>query len=357
MPLEVNYRPTRFTSLRADEWTPAPRGPVMMLDLDALVVDGRRVAGRFVIAGDLGSLEVDWGDGSARQPIVSPWRFEHTYAVDSVYTVRALAVSTAGRPAVDTITIQARGTPTGGGPGPATYNDIVLADRPVGFWPLNDAPGSDTLADLSANRNSVSAPAGLTLGVAGLADGETGGEVAPGTSGYFEFDGVDVFGIPWPEEVGANSMEIWADVADPQISQALVALDSYGDYSFVMATYAGSVAFSSHLPPNYPATPPQPLTPGLHHLVGVYTDTALILYDDGEVAQAAAASGTQPLFSVGALGRRGDVEVRGSEMPPAAGRFVKPAFYDYALSQTQIRAHYTAGRLPAPDPETRRRAR
>jgi hypothetical protein len=351
-----------FAGRRPNEPTPAPPGPIVLLDPDEVVVDGRRVAGRLIIAGDIDTLVADWGDGTPREPIDSPWRFEHTYALDAVYEIRAIATSLEGRTSVQGVRVQAYGDPTGGG-GPApdlTYNDIVLADRPVAFWPLNDAPGSDTIVDLSANRNHVPAPAGLTLGVPGLADGETGGAVVEGSSGYFELPGEAVFGIPWPEEIGANSMEIWAQVADPQESQALVALDSYGDYSYVISTYLGNVAFATHLLPGFPATPPHPLPPGLHHLVGVYTGAALALYLDGVVAQAiGGASGTQPLYSVGVIGRRGDAEEAeelSGEVLPTVGRFVKVAFYDYALPAGRVAAHYAAGAgseavEPPPDPE------
>jgi Concanavalin A-like lectin/glucanases superfamily/CARDB len=73
---------------------------------------------------------------------------------------------------------------------PPSYAAQVLADGPIGYWRLGEAPGSPTAADSSVNGNNGNYTGGITLGqpgfhggdTAALFDGATGRIVVPNSA-------------------------------------------------------------------------------------------------------------------------------------------------------------------------------
>jgi PKD domain len=111
----------RFTSAfagrRPNEPTPAPPGPDIRLEPD-YVINGRLVNGQLLINGStnpdptVANVEIDWGDGTPRQRIVSPYGIVHQYAVDAVYPLRVYATDVDGRTTQAGASVQAQGDPT-----------------------------------------------------------------------------------------------------------------------------------------------------------------------------------------------------------------------------------------------------
>ena len=70
---------------------------------------------------------------------------------------------------------------------PITFATEALADGPIGYWRLGEAPGSASAADASGNANNGTYSGGITLGqpgfhggdTAALFDGKTGRVVVP----------------------------------------------------------------------------------------------------------------------------------------------------------------------------------
>ncbi len=73
---------------------------------------------------------------------------------------------------------------------PITFATEVLADGPIGFWRLGEAPGTASAADASGNANNGTYSGGITLGqpgfhggdTAALFDGATGRVVVPNSN-------------------------------------------------------------------------------------------------------------------------------------------------------------------------------
>jgi hypothetical protein len=84
------------------------------------------------------------------------------------------------------------------GSGSTSFAAEVLADEPIGYWRLGEAPGSTRAADASGNANTGSySSSGITLGQPGLHSGDTAAL----------FDGV-TGRIVVPNSVSLNPLEI-----------------------------------------------------------------------------------------------------------------------------------------------------
>jgi Concanavalin A-like lectin/glucanases superfamily len=343
--LEVNYRPTRFRSLRADEWTSAPPGPTLTLDPALTGADGRRIFGR-LLTGGAATVEVDWGDGTPYEALVAPYNFEHTYAVDAVYLLRAIATSAAGRTSVETARVQAMGTPTGGGgPGPGpedAYRDLVLSHNPVAYYRLGVNAGGFGADECGgppgAFGGTTTTPAMNLL---------RGG--AAGASTQFGDGDLHVEGHP-----GLGFEGVWT------IEVVLWTIDAIGRCICYSDTYLWGVTI---IAPNslhalreggaaaVPLAPAIPLTSPVH-FVYVEDEGHVTVYLNGVVAHDAPAEveveefeGDQPHApGSGRAGRRLD---GGS---PFGGLLQEWALYDHKLTAGEVRAHVAAAGL-TPDPE------
>src|SRR3954449_8950644 len=56
---------------------------------------------------------------------------------------------------------------------PIRFATEVLADGPIGYWRLGEAPGGATASDVSGNANNGAYSGGITLGQPGFHGGDT----------------------------------------------------------------------------------------------------------------------------------------------------------------------------------------
>jgi len=226
------------------------------------------------------------------------------------------------------------------------YSSIVLADRPLGFWKLDEAAGISAASDSSGNGYHGTYNAGVTRGVSGplLLESTT-------TSAFFDGTGTGTVTLPNSLVIPVNSpitVEFWtyvttADAAGGHSSFTLGNLTSpnfckghvpwstgqiYWDYG--LNTGVGRIWGS------YPSS-------GLDHWTHVVLVSAGALgslrsiYLNGVILYAENASGGPAVSLTG--GFIGGEPIGGSY---AKGKISQFAVYNYVLSATQIAAHYRA---------------
>jgi hypothetical protein len=125
MPLEVNYPPQRFTSLRPNEPdTSATPGPAVVIT-NVLTAGLRKSFTLTVDPTNLDTVEAEWGDGTSEMvggPF--PKTVSHTYPDTAVYEIRVIARSTLGRVSVNFFNVQVGTSPV---PDPAAEFTISPA--------------------------------------------------------------------------------------------------------------------------------------------------------------------------------------------------------------------------------------
>ncbi|MGC9237973.1 MAG: hypothetical protein ACP5GF_13975, partial [Thiomonas sp.] len=116
------------------------------------------------------------------------------------------------------------------------YAAVVLADKPVAYWPLNETSGT-TAYDLSGNGNDATYTTGFALGSPPIASGLSVCCNLTGTGSYISGPASPV-NIP----VGNDSytLEIWANstYAESQYAQygaQLLGFGGYGTNNYVNA--------------------------------------------------------------------------------------------------------------------------
>lgn len=228
-----------------------------------------------------------------------------------------------------------------------TYDQVVLADSPLGYWKLGESSGP-TLADSSGNGHDATITGSLTLGAAGLIPRSTGKSVTfPGTTGNY----AEVAGAAWMDQA-SFSVEAWiASVA----AGTSVYLSRYGNtdatdiWDFYIATNVKAQGYNTHTAP-YTLDSGAAANDGKAHHV-VFTQEAGVgqkLYVDGSLVntgtdQVWTRSTTQPL-------RFGQ---RGAGTLFYAGSMQAVAFYGATLSPARIAVHNSAGRFTDTSVNTR----
>ncbi len=232
--------------------------------------------------------------------------------------------------------------------GPATsYRSAILADSPIAYWRLGEASGTVATDEKGSYPGTyVGSP---TLGVTGAVTGDTAVTFDGSTewmtvanSTPFEFSGTAPFSLEaWFKHTpDANFRRIFS-IEDPAIGKGIqVAASNLGGGS--LDFLRGNSSTTSDLGVTG-------LSPGVfHQVVATYDGTNMRLYvDTAEVPGSPLPSSlsilTGKTFRLGAY-------------PTGAAAFNgaldEPAVYNYALTPTQIAAHYaaaTAAALP-PDP-------
>lgn len=226
------------------------------------------------------------------------------------------------------------------------YEDIVLADSPVAFWPMQEASGD--LVDVVAARNAV-----LT-GTSTVTYSQSG----PGGMSSVEFPGTG------GTHFSVNDNDVWS----PDSLSAEAWLYLSGDWGagqrFWGSKHAGSGAYSEWLgliynPPSFKSYNQITTTSATswrlvnasvsitqetwHYMVFTYDNstTTLTTYLDGNfVASDNTGSGTRRGNSSGQLNIGYLQGTGGTEA--WKGRISHFAFYDYVLTSTQISNHYSA---------------
>jgi concanavalin A-like lectin/glucanase superfamily protein len=216
--------------------------------------------------------------------------------------------------------------------GVSGYAAAVLADSPWAFWPCDDASGSSQLADASGNARPFT---------------------VNGTPNAWRQSGAgsSVLGIEWPAATtawatgtvnptanpSAVTLEAWVFLTATPASQFVVAaidtssagiylsVESGGQARFTVVNTGGSFVSSTVLALNT-----------WHHLVGVSTGGVHHLrYDKTN-------SGTNSKALPTMSGKAPQIHRRGTGVTSSGGIVGPVSYYETALSDAQIDAHYNA---------------
>jgi hypothetical protein len=255
-------------------------------------------------------------------------------------TVSQQMVGTLPEPIVGTIaqTLKVVQAMVGTVDGPATsYRDLIVADSPISYWRLGETSGS-VVDEMGAANGTVNGT--ITRGVAGLlaGDPDTAYEF-PGGSGHF-------IGTGWSSLYNRSNLtvEAWIKISDATGWPMIAGRDTQSSFRvFQFRVQQSTGVLNAHLwnssgtLTSFDTT--KRVDDGVPHHVAVTVDgTTARLYIDG-VQEASTAFGTMAQNT--AEMRVGGIQ--GANTQSWRGVLDEVAFYNYALSASQIAAHHTAG--------------
>lgn len=229
----------------------------------------------------------------------------------------------------------------------ATYGATVLADAPLGYWPLDEEPGADEAKDLSGHGHPATAFGTIHFG-------EAGALARAGTSGA-RTDGFSYLSVGRSFDVGPNksfTVEAWIKPAqldglyrfawgnerlEPPSKRQGISL-------YLRSTETNYIRMHNGAPEGNAGTGPLVLGK-FHHVVVRYDGPARLssLVVDGKLAAENADFGPSDVtssapFTFGATGAVG-----GS---PFEGTLDELAIYDHVVPCGRLRAHLAAAKLP-----------
>lgn len=201
------------------------------------------------------------------------------------------------------------------------YDDAVLADAPLYYWPLDDPAGSTSARNLGSAASTTSSVAGVTFGAAGLGDGPT--------SASFDGTGSVALTGPTAPAMTASSMEVIYQRNGGGGIPNLVYL--FGD-SWSIKLYSG---FTYKCGSSTYVASGTTLPAGRAHLAAVWNGAEVIFYVNGsEVSRKAYTSTFNGGTFGGSLGSGGYV-----------GSLAGVAAYNKALTPDRVLAHAKAAGL------------
>ena len=221
---------------------------------------------------------------------------------------------------------------------PATYADVVLADRPSSYWRFGETDVASGARD-ETGRAQATATAGVTRGTAGALAGD------PNTA--FAFDGVlgSVVAPDLYTFAGRSpfSVEVWVAPSPGGLPFQRLCNHRYG------TPHTGWLLF---LDPQKRATFERwsgnqllgavsaPLAAGVYaHVVATYDGAALSLYVNGALAQTTRDAREIAPFTAPLVWGAASTDV----IDFFSGRLDEGAIYDHALSPDRIARHHAAG--------------
>jgi hypothetical protein len=249
-------------------------------------------------------------------------------APDGEYRVRLTAQPEGGEPQSFTATV------TVARPAPGSYASLVGADRPVGFWPMDDTDGQ--VRDVSAHGNDAVVHGSVRSGQPGPLAGETSSSMSL-DGGYLEVP--DSSSLDF---TGPYTLEAWVQPRDSGDQGVLEKYDAPARNGYLLRLGARNRPEAMNLSDTLSTTGPgdKPVLQwGWHHLVSVYDGSTLTTYLDGARLRSVP-MGRIPTAGASSLkiGARGD---------DAGNRFgglmADVAVYDHALTAAQVGAHYVKG--------------
>jgi hypothetical protein len=219
----------------------------------------------------------------------------------------------------------------------AGYQAIILSDAPVAYWRLGETSGT-TAYDISGNGLNGTYQGGVTLGQPGALVGD--GDTAAGFNGS-----TGLVSIPQISSLaGASfSVETWFYLSTTPPSNGLVLVDIR-----VSETVNGHIVLvvdtATRLVGGFYANSTAGGNIGLnawYHGVLTYdaSPQTIQLYLNG--SQVASRSGVGPLLSGTQTNKIGNHTLLAQS--PWPGRIDEVAIYNYALSASQVAAHYRTG--------------
>ena len=228
------------------------------------------------------------------------------------------------------------------------YATAVLADHPVSYWRLNDAPGSSVAADQES-----------------LNPGAIGGSPTfqqPGPSGITDGAAIEFTGGQWID-VGSNlmtanlwSVEVWFKLSSSQVAPCATGpqgpdtcsiwIDGGGFGDGIEVRKSGQLAgivWADGCCTRYEITSPQSYADGAwHYAVLTRNSSSFTLYIDGVAVESTPTGASTTYYgSNPPAGATIDNDPPHAE-PGFEGDLSEVAYYNYALSATQVAAHYAA---------------
>lgn len=233
-----------------------------------------------------------------------------------------------------------------------SYNALVLADRPLSYWPLMETSGSTAL-DVAGGRNLTyyNSP---TLDVAGPTSGPIRGVTFNGSTQIAYGPDVAAFNLA---SSGSWSLECWAKASYSMsnTNSRIVTVINYAAtttapvYMATIRYLGGSGGALPEVAAYTSANAVMTVGPVMfindnrwHHFVAVaVSGGALGLYVDGVyVAESTTARSTTSVNRTVAVGATPNNGTTGNQF---SGSVAAVALYDYSLTAAQVLAHYGAG--------------
>lgn len=221
----------------------------------------------------------------------------------------------------------------------ATYQQTVIADGPIRYYPLDDPAGSSSVQDLSTNAVAGIISGGITLAQPTIVSNLNLAIHVDGNSGSF----IDL-GMLYPGP--SFTVEAWSSI-DPDCSSDYHAMVGNWDGCFefsIAGGYGGHWVVRTSPDNVLGELNTSPLGLGQwNHLVGTYdANFVMSYYVNGVLVNQATQpgpllDGSQYSCFIGATrdGFDGSCQWKG---------FISQvAIYDYALTPTQVQNHYSAG--------------
>lgn len=228
-----------------------------------------------------------------------------------------------------------------------TYDEVVLADSPAGYWKLDETSGT-TAADSSGNGRTLSKGTGVTVGASPVMPSGVRSFDFPGTSSTANRLAINdaAWQSPHAGASGQMTVECWAGFdtlaairtlwrkgAASNFEFGLEALTT-GAVQFAVFTAAGGVAAIATSAAGVVTAGPG------YHIVGTYDRAGnfVKVYVNGtEVATATTSANSADGTAVLEFGLRGSNTDR-----PMDGLASHLALYPTALSAARVLAHYNA---------------
>jgi hypothetical protein len=224
------------------------------------------------------------------------------------------------------------------------YAAVVLADKPVAYYRLDEAPGTTTVNDTSGSGlNGVFVGPDISPAQPGLIanDPDTAMVTSPSTPMVFSY--VDV-GYQQALALSQFTIEAWVRPTNSGPGSIL----GFGEGYQMHANEYGSGTYDVVVYGCYLPSTRTTVVPGQRvYLAAVYSPPTFELYindlpPDSSPDLAPDGSGCQPVYNPGypfAIG----ADRSTTDLPTFAGTIDEVAIYDHALSSTQIRRHYAVG--------------
>lgn len=222
-----------------------------------------------------------------------------------------------------------------------SYSSVILADTPVGYWPLNEASGT-TANDINGGTAHNGTYGGtFTLGNAGLLVGSTDTCVNLTSTSA----GVSASSFPGLGN-SSWSVEVWCNISSFSGQWATLVEGWDGNWSTYLNP-GGSLNKIQVKNSNGSTTPTLSVTLAtgtLYHIVVTYSSSgsAINMYvnNSNVLSNSTLAVGTTAGTGAELSGNRDNSNLE--------GKFQEWAIYNYALTSTQVGNHYTAGTTPLP---------
>jgi len=219
-----------------------------------------------------------------------------------------------------------------------SYEAVVLADGPIGYWRLGEATGAVALP--TAGTVAGTYVGGYTLGAPGALTGDSDTAVSMnGASGSVAFgDAFDFPGdVPYSIEVWVRPTVIDSDYRRIVSKETLMTPLARQGYTLILQS--GGLGFERWRDGSANATTTSPLLVLVYsHVVGTYANNTLSLYVNGVLADS---SPTDLILA--------DIDfpltlaASSAGTNAFAGSVDELAIYDKALTSDRVLAHYNAG--------------